>query len=623
MKKRLLSLALVLVLLAALAPVSAFAADSPIFDRWFRYSVTIDPPEKGGTIHSVLYELNYEYGPIYRFSYNTLATTISTYTWYDENGQIIAENSGLTVEDPSQMLGKSYRLEIQALPYPIAAQATQSTPGMNYFYTTVETEYRGSSIKRNWQNNIGGYNNDGLDDLNYPSFRHYIYKGEHFFKFEYTFDPVCLPVAKTHDIAVTAPEPGQPLDFSAVIDNAEELTVKDTGDNFHLHGVRWTDKTDGVAVSGGTFKAGHTYELSVYLEPANEFYYFDAESLTGATVNGAPAQAMELTVGDQPFYEITCSFSLAPETCTVSFDAGGGAGTMADVTVAKGGKLTLPACAFTAPEGKTFDKWDVAEPGTEIEVTGDLTVRALWMDKPAEHCAINFDGNGGSGTQAAATVVKGETYTLPACTLAAPDGKEFDRWDLGAPGDEIEIGADTTIRAVWKDKVPEKKANPFQDIAETDYFYDAVIWAYYADPQVTNGMSTDEFGPESTVTRGQAVTFLWRAMGKPEPTTTENPFADVSEDAYYYKAVLWAVEKGITNGTDATHFTPGQTCSTAHILTFLYRTITGQPNAGWYETAAGWAQGAGLMGDLEITVSPEVNCPRADVVYFLYRALAK
>ena len=154
MKKRILSLALVLVLLAALAPVSAFAADSPIFDRWFRYSVTIDPPEKGGTIHSVLYELNYEFGPIYRFSYNTLATTISTYTWYDENGQIIAENSGLTVEDPSQMLGKSYRLEIQALPYPIAAQATQSTPGKNYFYTTVETEYRGSSIKRNWQINI-------------------------------------------------------------------------------------------------------------------------------------------------------------------------------------------------------------------------------------------------------------------------------------------------------------------------------------------------------------------------------------------------------------------------------------------------------------------------------------
>ena len=165
--------------------------------------------------------------------------------------------------------------------------------------------------------------------------------------------------------------------------------------------------------------------------------------------------------------------------------------------------------------------------------------------------------------------------------------------------------------------------NPFKDIFETDYFYDAVMWAYYAEPQVTNGIHADEFGPDRTVTRGQAVTFLWRAMGCPEPETAENPFEDVKENQYYYKAVLWANEKGITNGTSATRFTPNQTCSTAHIITFLYRTITGKANAGWYEVAEAWAGGAGLLDGLDIEVKPGVDCPRCDVVLFLYRELAK
>ena len=169
------------------------------------------------------------------------------------------------------------------------------------------------------------------------------------------------------------------------------------------------------------------------------------------------------------------------------------------------------------------------------------------------------------------------------------------------------------------------KANPFEDLKETDYFYDAVLWAYYAEPQVTNGIHADEFGPDRTVTRGQAVTFLWRAMGCPEPETTENPFEDVKENQYYYKAVLWANEKGITTGTDATHFTPNQTCSTAHIITFLYRTITGKTVGGkdWYQLPEAWATGAGLLDGLDIEVKPGVDCPRCDVVLFLYRELAK
>ena len=169
---------------------------------------------------------------------------------------------------------------------------------------------------------------------------------------------------------------------------------------------------------------------------------------------------------------------------------------------------------------------------------------------------------------------------------------------------------------------PKPEDNPFEDLKTEDYYYDAVLWAYNAEPQVTNGMDATHFGPENTVTRGQAVTFLWRAVGCPEPTSTDNPFEDVTEGKYYYKAVLWAVEKGITNGTDATHFTPNQTCSTAHIITFLYRTM-GIGSNGWYKEAEEWARGAGLLDGLDITVAPGVNCPRSDVVLYLFRELGK
>ncbi len=297
---------------------------------------------------------------------------------------------------------------------------------------------------------------------------------------------------------------------------------------------------------------------------------------------------------------------------------------MAAITVEKGKVYILPGCSFTAPEGKEFDKWDQGAPGDEIAVGADLTIKAVWKDKPIEYWIVSFDAAGGSGVMAAITVEKGKDYILPGCSFTAPEGKEFDKWDQGVPGDEIAVGADLTIKAVWKDKAEEEdtRSNPFVYVKEMDYFYDAVLWAYYADPQVTNGMDETHFGSSSTVTRGQAVTFLWRAMGCPEPTSTDNPFEDVTKSKYYYKPVLWAVEKGITNGTDATHFTPNQTCSTAHIITFLYRTM-GIGENGWYQVAEAWAQGAGLLKGLDVTIAPGVECPRCDVVLFLYRQLGE
>ena len=164
--------------------------------------------------------------------------------------------------------------------------------------------------------------------------------------------------------------------------------------------------------------------------------------------------------------------------------------------------------------------------------------------------------------------------------------------------------------------------NPFTDVKEGDYFFAPVLWAFYHDPQITDGMTDTTFGPYLTVTRGQCVTFLWRAMGKPEPTTDKNPFTDVPADQYYYKAVLWAVEKGITDGMTDTTFEPNTTLSTAHIITFLYRTL-GIGTNGWYQEAADWAATENLMEGTNLTVDPKVNCPRGAVVTFLFRELSK
>ena len=167
-------------------------------------------------------------------------------------------------------------------------------------------------------------------------------------------------------------------------------------------------------------------------------------------------------------------------------------------------------------------------------------------------------------------------------------------------------------------RLKEEKVNPFVDIYETDGYYDAVLWAYYADPQITNGMDETHFGPGLTVTRGQAVTFLWRSQGCPEPSSLYNPFVDVPSTEYYYKPILWAVEKGITKGVDEKHFNPMDTLSTLHIITFLFRT-TYPGKDGWDGDAAVWAADEkGRPFGIDIAVNNKTECPRCHVVQFLY-----
>lgn len=130
------------------------------------------------------------------------------------------------------------------------------------------------------------------------------------------------------------------------------------------------------------------------------------------------------------------------------------------------------------------------------------------------------------------------------------------------------------VTFLWRAKgcpEPTKTDNQFKDIKETDYFYKAVLWA--VENEVTNGVAADYFAPNADCTRGQVVTFQWRAEGKPNPTKTDNQFKDVKEGDFYYNAVLWAVEKEITNGTAANAFSPLATCTRGQIVTFLYRDL--------------------------------------------------
>ena len=173
--------------------------------------------------------------------------------------------------------------------------------------------------------------------------------------------------------------------------------------------------------------------------------------------------------------------------------------------------------------------------------------------------------------------------------------------------------------------------NPFTDVKNGDYFFHPVLWALTHDPKITDGTSDTTFSPDATCTRGQVVTFLWRSMGCPEPKSTKNPFQDVKQSDYFYKAVLWAVEQGITDGTSDTTFSPEAPCTRAHVVTFLWR-AEHKPDAGsrnpftdvasgqYYTAAVLWAVSEGITdGTSETAFSPDAPCTRGQIVTFLYR----
>ena len=195
------------------------------------------------------------------------------------------------------------------------------------------------------------------------------------------------------------------------------------------------------------------------------------------------------------------------------------------------------------------------------------------------------------------------------------------------------VTKDHTIEVVFMKANGNPQTGVFVDVAEGSYYEEAVDWA--VKNGITTGTGNNYFTPDGICTRAQAVTFLWRVAGSPTPKTEAMPFEDVLDGSYYYEAVLWAVENGITVGTSATTFSPELTCSRAHIVTFLWRAAN-SPSArtvnpftdvatdAYYIDAVLWAVKHKITAGTTLsTFSPDEGCTRAQIVTFLYRAHSK
>ena len=183
-------------------------------------------------------------------------------------------------------------------------------------------------------------------------------------------------------------------------------------------------------------------------------------------------------------------------------------------------------------------------------------------------------------------------------------------------------------------------SNPFYDVNGSDWFYSAVMWAFYNNPIVTTGVDTTHFAPSAPCTRAQVVTFLWRAAGRPEPAGGGKTFSDVpntNQYAPYYKAIQWAVENEITKGTgNGSTFSPNATVTRAEFVTFLWR-YAGEPAPKnlstsfndvdanqFYYKAVLWAAENSVTTGVDTThFAPGAFCKRSEVVMFLFRAFSK
>lgn len=237
------------------------------------------------------------------------------------------------------------------------------------------------------------------------------------------------------------------------------------------------------------------------------------------------------------------------------------------------------------------------------------------------------------GTKVTITATPDQGYQLDSISVVDAAKKQIDLTKISnTQYSFIMLGSKVQITVSFKkiEVESQEKVNPFDDVSDNAYYYDAVLWA--VEQGITSGTTATTFSPDDTCTRAQTVTFLWRAAGSPAPASRGNPFTDLKPGAYYYDAVLWAVEQGITSGTTKTTFSPDATVTRGQTVTFLYR-AAGSPaaeggaafadiaNGAYYAKAVTWAAANGITGGTtSTTFSPSNGCTRAQIVTFFYRA---
>ena len=283
-------------------------------------------------------------------------------------------------------------------------------------------------------------------------------------------------------------------------------------------------------------------------------------------------------------------------------------------------------------DGEYMDYDDTFKEGKEYQVQMYIdTIRSGWdyTAKFAETLNVSVDG----------FAVKGEdvrrlhdtsivvTYTFPVLEEEKTEEPEKPTQSENPQTTEKPAETDTPTQT---EKPQETPKSSFVDVEKGQYYYDAVMWA--ANEGITGGTSANTFSPDDSCTRAQVVTFLHRMIASPEPAAITLPFTDVKTSDYFYKPVKWAFGSEITGGTSATTFSPDSNCSRAQVVTFLWRTA-GQPEAksskcnftdiksdSYYYKAVLWAVEQGITGGTSATTfSPEDSCTRGQVVTFLYR----
>ena len=296
------------------------------------------------------------------------------------------------------------------------------------------------------------------------------------------------------------------------------------------------------------------------------------------------------------------------------------------------------------PAFQTTDNYDI-----EVVDTGKLTINSrssgssggsgvstypVSVTTPKNGKVTVSPSNAAKGAAVTVTVTPDSGYEMDKLTVTDASGKTISTTDKGNGKFTFTMpNGKVSVSATFKQTTVTPPSTGFVDVPASAYYADAVKWA--VEKGITTGTSATTFSPEASCTRAQMVTFLWRAAGSPAPKATTTAFTDLDKSAYYYDAVLWAVEQGITTGTSATTFSPNATVTRGQTVTFLYR-FAGQPavsgsssftdvnSSDYYAAAVQWAKEQWITsGTTATTFSPSNDCTRGQIVTFLYRQLAK
>ena len=403
-------------------------------------------------------------------------------------------------------------------------------------------------------------------------------------------------------------------------------------------------KTDGNGTASASLaKAAANTEITLSATPNEGYRFKEWEVISGG-----------VTIKDDKFLmpndnvEVKAIFEKdapAPTEYTITYDLAGG--------TAEGNPdtYTIETRTFTlknpTKSGYTFTGWS----GTGLDgennmtvtiptgSTGNRTYTAHWRYNGSGHSYSYYTikataGAGGSISPSGNVSVRegrNQTFTITPDKGYAVANVKIDGKSIGAVKSYTfeNVSRTHTIEVIFMKANGNPQTGVFVDVATGSYYEDAVDWA--VENGITKGTDDTHFSPDGICTRAQAVTFLWRTAGSPASKTSTMPFTDVPVGSYYYDAVLWAVENGITKGTSDTTFSPNMTCSRAQIVTFLWRSEK-SPAAGtanpfadvkstaYYADAVLWAVKENITkGTTSTTFSPNADCTRAQIVTFLWR----